>query len=206
MRKPTYEKSEIIEAAQELQRSNKSVTGYAICKSLGGGRPQRLEEVWKTYLLEQQLKDESVADEHLSSDMEQSLESLSNELTTKLRRSLLGFERKLNDQASSRIEKQHKQNMEHLAALQEKLDDANSIINHQENSLEQLLSEKQSYLEREHTIHNLEKKLIKVTSERDSYVCRLEDKEAIINEQAARINALLNNAPQPNHKELLVDS
>lgn len=189
MRNPTYSKNEVIEAAIELQRQNKNVTGYSLVKHLGGGRPDRLMSIWDEYLLTQQEQSENELNEYyLSSNLRDEFDCLSSRLIKNLKSILIDCEKQVNSQAEERIKKEQLICKERLLAMEENLKDANSVINQQEDNIEELLSKQNQFSQDQNTINELEKQLAILNARIDSQSESIKDKERVIIEQEARIN------------------
>ena len=76
--------------------------------------------------------------------------------------------------------------------MEESLQDANSLINQQEDKIEDLLSKQLAFKEEQSTIGELEKQQAILTNKIDSLNESLKDKDRLILEQKARIEDLVN--------------
>lgn len=208
MRKPTFDQSDVIEAAIELQKQNKKITGYALSKVLGGGRPDRLESIWKEHLLTQQEQPNKDLDACLSADLESIFNNLSESLIGNLKSLLISCEKHMNTQSTARIEKEQLRCAERVTAMEEQLRDANSVINQQEDEIEQLLAKQHLFNQDQSIISELEKQLAVLNTKIEIQSESLRDKERVISEQEARIkdftqfNALLSQETQLVRSEL----
>ena len=92
--------------------------------------------------------------------------------------------------------------------MEEQLRDANSVINQQEDEIEQLLSKQHLFNQDQSIISELEKQLAVLNTKIESQSESLRDKERVISEQEARIkdftqfNALLSQETQLVRSEL----
>lgn len=193
MRNPKFSKEEVIAAGIELQKQNKTVTGNAIALALGGGRPDRFKSIWEEYLMSQQERaNNEVAEYHLSPDLEDEFYNLSDSLIKNIKSILIDCEKRMNQQATARIEHEQLICNERVLAMEESLKDANSLINKQEDKIEYLLSKQLAFKEEQSTISELEKQQAILTNKIDSLNESLKDKDRLILEQKARIEDLVN--------------
>ena len=190
MRTPTYTQDDIVEAASALLAQGKKVTGYALANVLGGGRPARLLSVWNEYSADKQEKSNYKLEVGLTEDFQESFDKLSNSLVSKLKSILIDCEQHISTKADERITKEHQLCLEKVAVVENKLEDANSVINNQEDLIEELLSKQDNFEIAQNTIAELEKQLVVLQTQIENHSSTLSDKERIISEQAARIDSL----------------
>lgn len=189
MRKPTFDQSDVIAAAIELQKQNKKVTGHALAKTLGGGRPDRFERIWQEHLLTKEEQPSTESEDYLSPALEETFDQLTKNLVSDLKYIFITCEKHLDKQANSRIEKEQMRSAEAVSEVKEQLIDANAVINKQEDKIEVLLSEQQSFESEKKAISELETQLEVLKTKNESYAESLKDKDRIIAEQDAQIRA-----------------
>lgn len=83
MRPAEFEDDDIIRAGQQLLANGRRVTGFGLHKIVGGGRPDRLREVWTRHL--QQCKGETQPAVELPQALEDVLSTMGQQLLERLR-------------------------------------------------------------------------------------------------------------------------
>ena len=141
---------------------------------------------------QQERASNEVAEYHLSPALEDEFYNLSDSLLNNIKSILIDCEKRMNQQATARIEHEQLTCNERVLAMEESLKDANSLINKQEDKIEDLLSKQLAFKEEQSTISELEKQQAILTNKIDSLNESLKDKDRLILEQKARIEDLVN--------------
>lgn len=189
MAKAKVTDEQIVQLGIELQKSDKNVTGHALCKVLGG-RPDRLIEVWEKHLLESNSGDNSLQDIQLSTELDKLFDSMSKDILRTIKSILAKCEQSIHTKADKHIESEKLKCADHVSALREQLNDANDIINQNQDQIDSLLKENQIINNKYQKTIELEKSVVELTTKLDGYTTAIKDKERIIAEQAARIESI----------------
>ncbi|WP_206482996.1 DNA-binding protein [Thalassotalea sp. G2M2-11] len=190
MRPSNYTDEQIIAAGNELKNENpaKRITGHALSAKLGGGRPARLIEIWESYQADLRGSDELV--QELPESLEFALESVLSTVKTSFASFLLESDKQIQDKASCRIEKEKVKFDEQMQILEEKLTDADQVINQNEDRIYSMSKELKDVHKLKNKIVGLEKVIIELQAKAEVHNNTIADKDRIINEQAARISEL----------------
>lgn len=190
MRPSKYTDEQIIAAGNELKKENpvKRITGHALCVKLGGGRPARFIQVWERHQAEQLESDELVAE--LPESLEFALETVLNKVKTSFTFFLLESDKEIQDKANRRIEKEKVKFDEQMQLLEEKLTDADHVINQNEDRIHFMSKDLKVVHNLQSTIVELEKVVIELKAKSEVHDNTIADKDRIIREQAARIEEL----------------
>lgn len=140
MRPVEFEAKDIIEAGLSLQSEGRNVTGFAIRARIGGGRADRLIEVWKEYkATEAAVTAEPVVE--LPVELEEEVRGLSSALTERLFKIATELNDKAVRAAERRITEISRAAGENTAQAERELADASRIVEDLEESLEKLKTE-----------------------------------------------------------------
>ena len=85
MRPADYSEEQIIEAGKALQEAGKRVTPFGIRERMGGGKPQRIREIWERYLAGE--REQSAGPEHvveLPAEFEEQVQGMTTALINDL--------------------------------------------------------------------------------------------------------------------------
>ncbi|GHE96741.1 DNA-binding protein [Thalassotalea profundi] len=189
MAKAKVTDEQIIQVGSELQKADKNVTGHALCKVLGG-RPDRLIEVWEKHLLESNSDENSLQYIQLSAGLEELFQSMSNDILKSIKSVLATCEQNILTQADKHVENEKVACAERVSALREQLNDANDIINQNQDQIDSLLKENQIINNKYQKTIELEKSVVELSTKLEGYTTAIKDKERIITEQAARIESI----------------
>ncbi len=190
MRPSNYTDEQIIAAGNELKKENpaKRITGHALSARLGGGRPARLIEIWDSYQAVQRDSNELVIE--LPESLEFALEAVLSKVKTSFTSFLLELDKQIQDKASRRIEKEKAKFDEQMQLLEEKLTDADHVINQSEDRIHLMSKDLKEVHKLKNKIVELEKVVIELKAKTEAHNNTIADKDRIINEQAARIEEL----------------
>ena len=100
-------------------------------------------------------------------------------------------EKSILERTTKQIEKEKILSSERLSALQEQLIQADTIINKNQDEIDSLIAQKQELEDRDNNSIELEKSLIETKTKLDCCMLSIQDKERIIAEQGARIDAFV---------------
>lgn len=146
MRPAEFESKDIIEAGLALQSEGRNVTGFAIRSRIGGGRADRLIEVWKEYkATEAAVTAEPVAE--LPVELEEEVKGVSSALTERLFKIATELNDKAVRAAERRITEISRAAGENTAQAERELADASRIVEELEENLEKLRTEYATSLE-----------------------------------------------------------
>lgn len=190
MRKAVVTDEQVIELAYDLQRLKKNVTGHALSSVLGG-RPDRLIEIWENHLVSGGARNSKSSDIHLSAELQDVFDSISKDILLSVKSVLAKCEKSILERTTKQIENEKISSSERLSALQEQLIQADTIINKNQDEIDSLIAQKQELEERDKNSIELEKSLIETKTKLDCYMLSIQDKERIIAEQGARIDAFV---------------
>jgi len=188
MRAPLFTDEEVITAGYEIKNDKtkkKRVTGQALSNQLGGGRPDRLLKIWESYISQEDVVSSEKLD--LPAELESFLEEILDKVSLNLRSILAKSDVHINELANNRIEKEKSWCAEQINLLEEKLADADSVINKNEDSIDDLIDEIKTLEQYKHKAFEFEKLVIELKTKLEAYENSIIDKNRIITEQEARI-------------------
>jgi hypothetical protein len=188
MRAPLFTNEEVITAGHEIKNDKtkkKRVTGQALSNQLGGGRPDRLLKIWESYISQEDVVSSEKLD--LPAELESFLEEILDKVSLNLRSILAKSDVHINELANKRIEKEKAWCAEQVNLLEEKLADADSVINKNEDSIDDLIDEIKTLEQYKHKAFEFEKLVIELKTKLEAYENSINDKNRIITEQEARI-------------------
>lgn len=190
MRKPDVTDEQVIELAYELQRLKKKVTGHALSSVLGG-RPDRLIKIWENHLTSGDNRNTALPDVMLSPELQDTFDSISKDILASIRSVLAKCEKSILERTAKQIESEKILSSERFSALQEQLNHADAIINKNQDDIDSLIIAKQELEEKHEHAIELEKLLIETKTRLEGCMSSIQDKERIIAEQGARIDAFV---------------
>tara|TARA_B110000211_G_scaffold235021_1_gene308540 strand:- start:1660 stop:2247 length:588 start_codon:yes stop_codon:yes gene_type:complete len=188
MRAPLFTDEEVITAGYEIKNDKtkkKRVTGQALSNQLGGGRPDRLLKIWESHISQEDVVSSEKLD--LPTELENFLEEILDKVSLNLRSILVKSDAHINELANKRIEKEKAWCAEQANLLEEKLADADSVINKNEDSIDDLIDEIKTLEPYKHKAFEFEKLVIELQTKLEAYENSIIDKNRIITEQEARI-------------------
>lgn len=188
MRPSTYSNEEIIAAGNELLKAKTNITGYSLSIQLGGGRPERLIKVWLAHLTENQ-NDETKLIE-LSESLEAALDNVLDTIKSNLSSFLVETDNRTNELAEKRVEIERVKFLESLSELEEKLSNADAVINKNEDYIDALHIEINELKRYQQRVLKLEKRVLQLKTKEQAFTSTVADKDRIIAEQQARISEL----------------
>jgi hypothetical protein len=189
-RTPLNTDAEVIAAGYEIKndKRKKRITGQALSNELGGGRPDRLLKVWESHISQEEVVSAEKLD--LPEELEGVLEDILNKVSLNLRSVLVKSDAHINELANKRIEKEKLWCAEQVDFLEEKLEDADSVINKNEDSIDVLLDKIKTLEQYKDKVFEFEKSVIELRTKLEAYESSITDKNRIITEQEARISEL----------------
>ena len=157
MRPATYSNEEIIEAGLALQKEQKPANGFSIKRKLGGGRYQRIQQIWEEYLASQVAAEKTPAPElpievaerlseakqHLIASVESLVIELNHRAVQASERRVTEIIRNAGEQREQ-AERALADAAETVDAIEEQLDVERAQITELRNQLERAIGEKQS--------------------------------------------------------------
>lgn len=188
MRAPLFTDEEVITAGYEIKNDKtkkKRVTGQALSNQLGGGRPDRLLKIWESHISQEDVVSSEKLD--LPAELESFLEEILDKVSLNLRSILAKSDVHINELANNRIEKEKSWCAEQINILEEKLADADSVINKNEDSIDDLIDEIKTLEQYKDKAFEFEKLVIELKTKLEAYENSIIDKNRIITEQEARI-------------------
>lgn len=190
MRPSNYTDEQIIAAGNELKKENpaKRITGHALSAKLGGGRPARFIQIWEKHQAELSEPDEQVIE--LPESLEFALETVLNTVKTNFTSFLIESDKQIQDKACRRIQKEKTKFDEQIQLLEEKLTDADHVINQNEDRIHLMSKDLKEVHKLQNKIVALEKVVIELKAKSEVHGSTIADKDRIIREQAARIEEL----------------
>lgn len=188
MRPSTYSNEEIIAAGNELLQAKTNITGYSLSIQLGGGRPDRLIKVWLAHLTENQNAETKLIE--LSESLEAALDNVLDTIKSNLSSFLVETDNRTNELAEKRIEIERVKFLESLCELEEKLSNADAVINKNEDYIDALHIEINELKRYQQRVLKLEKIVLQLETKELAYTNTVADKDRIISEQQARISEL----------------
>jgi len=134
MRPAEFEDNQIIEAAEQLLKDGRRVTGFALRKEIGGGNPSRLVRVWEDYRRTQEVV-ESEPVQDLPVEVEEALAEMTGAFLDQIRTLAINLNNKAVKTAERRVADVMKSAKEQQESAEAELIDAATTVEDLEEQL-----------------------------------------------------------------------